>query len=57
MKQYRIDKSYEKIYKYSKNNNAYIFCCSFFDLGVTKKTSEKKILEKLVDYLYFKEDL
>jgi hypothetical protein len=47
MQYWRIDRAYEKIYRYSERQNAYVFYCSFFEANIKKEYSSNKIIKIL----------
>lgn len=47
MRKYRFDNAYEKVYRYSKENHAYIYIGSYIAYGITKKMSYKQAVKKV----------
>lgn len=47
---YRIDRAYESIYLYNKEQDAYLFECSFCAIGAERKNRDKTILKKIAEY-------
>lgn len=50
--QYRIDRAYEKIYEYDKDQNAYLFLATFLQVGAKCKNRDKTIIKKIKDWKY-----
>ena len=51
MNLYRIDKSTESVFEYSSKHNAYMFLCSFFQIGANRKNREATIIRKVEDWV------
>lgn len=43
MEKYRFDDAYEKVYELE--NGSYVFCSTYYNAGIEKSMSEKKMIE------------
>ena len=47
---YRIDRAYEKIYELNEKGDAYYFLCSFYQIGVSARDSDNKIVTTIKEH-------
>lgn len=50
MENYRIDRAYETVYEWNENENAYVFLCTFFEIGATSRNRDKTIIKKIKEW-------
>ena len=47
---YRFDTAYEKVYKYSKQQNAYLFLTTFYNAGIKPRQRDKTKLRLISEW-------
>lgn len=47
MQKYRFDNAYESVYKYDKNQEAYIYVGSYYSYGITKQMNYQQAVRKI----------
>lgn len=50
MKKYRFDDSYEKVYEYDAEQDAYVFIGTYYNFNITKNDSYSEAVEKVENY-------
>ena len=47
---YRFDRRYEKVYEWDEQSGAYVFLCTFWQIGAIQRNKDETIIKRIEEW-------